>query len=163
MSLYEIYTDGSSKGNGTKLMTGGWGYIVFKDGKEIFCDSGYKFYATNNQMELEAAIRALYDINHCNWLNISDDDEFIVYSDSAYLVNCYQSKWYVNWEKNNWINSKKQPVLNKELWEELIPYFKSGVSFMKVKGHSTNELNNRVDYLAQHAAEKGAIIKETMV
>ena len=75
-----------------------------------------------------------------------------VYSDSAYIINCYSQKWWVNWEKNGWINSKKQKVANRELWESLIYYFKKpNFYFKKVPGHSNNKWNNYVDKLAVQA------------
>ena len=60
-----------------------------------------------------------------------------------------------NWLKNNWLNSKKEPVKNRELWESLIPYFKQDqiFHFVKVKGHANDEWNNYVDKMAQAAAE----------
>ena len=54
----------------------------------------------------------------------------------------------------NWVNSKKQPVKNKELWEELYNLTKiHSVTFIKVKGHSDNEYNNRCDELARNEIE----------
>ena len=75
--------------------------------------------------------------------------EITIYSDSAYVVNCFKQGWIYNWQKNNWVNSDKKPVKNKELWIELYNELKKHkFSFVKVKGHSDNELNNRCDFLA---------------
>lgn len=76
--------------------------------------------------------------------------ELKIYSDSAYVVNCFNQNWIYSWKKNNWKNSEKKPVKNKELWEELYNELKKHkkFEFIKVKGHSDNELNNRCDYLA---------------
>jgi ribonuclease HI len=80
------------------------------------------------------------------------DFEIVVYSDSAYVINCYKQKWYKKWQVNGWINSKKQPVANKELWEQLIPYFENPFfSFEKVAGHADNKYNNLVDEMAVKA------------
>ncbi len=66
----------------------------------------------------------------------------------------FLQNWIDGWVKNNWKNSQKDPVKNKELWQELIELTNTHkVNFNKVKGHSDNELNNRCDYLATHAAE----------
>ena len=82
-------------------------------------------------------------------------DSVVVYTDSAYLHNCYQQKWYVNWQKNGWKNAKKQPVANQDLWKMLIPYFETfGIDFVKVKGHAGNQWNEYVDDLAQTAAAR---------
>ena len=57
-----------------------------------------------------------------------------------------------NWQKNNWKTAGKDPVKNRELWEELYNLTqKHKVTFIKVKGHSDNEWNNRCDFLATSA------------
>jgi ribonuclease HI len=74
------------------------------------------------------------------------------------LHNCYTQKWYKNWEVNGWRNSKKEPVANKDLWEQLIKWFEMPeFEFKKVKGHATDDSeftkwNNYVDELAQNAS-----------
>ena len=53
---------------------------------------------------------------------------------------------------NGWINSKKEPVANKELWLQLIPYFENPLfSFLKVKGHNGDKFNELADELAVKA------------
>ena len=75
-----------------------------------------------------------------------------IYSDSAYTVNAFQEGWVRNWEKGGWIKADKKPVLNADLWQELISLVrKHQVTFHKVKGHSDNQLNNRCDELARAA------------
>ena len=75
-----------------------------------------------------------------------------IYSDSAYVVNAFIQKWIYGWIKNGWKNSSKEPVKNKELWQELYELTKTHeVEFIKVKGHADNEYNNRCDELARNA------------
>ena len=82
-------------------------------------------------------------------------DEVNIYSDSAYLINCVNQKWYNGWLMNNWFNSKKEPVANKDLWLDLIPFFGDiRIHWNKVKGHSTDYYNNIVDDMAQSIAKK---------
>lgn len=98
---------------------------------------------SNQRMELTACIKALETVK-------SDDIPVDVYSDSAYLINCMQQKWYVNWEKNGWKNAKKQPVENQDLWKQLLDLVRRlTVHFHKVAGHTGVELNERADELAQ--------------
>ncbi len=122
---------------------GGWGTILmYKESKKEI--SGYKELTTNNVMEITAVIEGLKQ------LKISCDVD--IYSDSAYVVNAFNNKWIAGWVKNNWRNSSKEPVKNKELWQELIELVnKHNVKFIKVKGHSDNEYNNRCDELARNA------------
>jgi ribonuclease HI len=107
--------------------------------KEI---SGGEAKTTNNRMELMAAICAL------KMLKMPCEVE--LYSDSAYLINCFQNNWLDGWKKKGWINSKKEEVKNIELWKELDTLSKTHkIKWIKVKGHSDNEYNNRCDELAR--------------
>ncbi|MDE6583207.1 MAG: ribonuclease HI, partial [Clostridia bacterium] len=68
----------------------------------------------------------------------------------AYVVNAFNQKWLSNWQRNNWKTSGKGEVLNKDLWQRLLKVVeKHNVEFIKVKGHSDNENNNRCDALAR--------------
>ena len=139
MNKVIIYTDGACSGNPGP---GGWGAILMYDEmkKEI---SGGEKNTTNNIMELTAAIKAL----DC----LKFPCEVELYSDSAYLVNAFNQKWIEGWIKNNWKNSNKEEVKNKELWEKLIDLNKiHKIKFIKVKGHSDNIYNNRCDELARN-------------
>ena len=140
MDNVTIYTDGACSGNPGP---GGWGAILMfgENTKEI---SGGKKDTTNNVMELTAVIEALKLLKRpCN---------VDLYSDSAYVVNAFLQNWVLGWIKKGWINSNKEEVKNKELWQELINLTKvHNVTFHKVKGHSDNEFNNRCDELARKA------------
>jgi ribonuclease HI len=72
-----------------------------------------------------------------------------VYSDSSYLVNAIERGWLKNWQRNNWRTSNKEPVKNKDLWMLLLDLLENhDVSFIKVRGHLDDALNNRCDSLA---------------
>ena len=73
-----------------------------------------------------------------------------VYTDSAYIYQCMSQKWHINWIRNGWRNAKKEPVKNKELWEQLIPFFENKhFKFLKVAGHNGIEWNEKADKLAR--------------
>lgn len=151
---YDVYCDGSTKGNGKENSVGAWAYVVVNGqyNSMSFVDVQAVKETTNQRMELCAAIEALTKI--CA-ICVFPEDQVVVHTDSAYLHNCYQQKWYENWQKNGWKNSKKQPVANQDLWEMLIPYFeKFGIDFVKVKGHAGDQWNEYVDDLAQTAAAR---------
>lgn len=140
MKEVTIYTDGACSGNPGP---GGWGAILMYNGtsKEI---SGANKDTTNNIMEITAVLEALK--------LLKEECEVKVYSDSAYVVNAFNQGWIYNWRKNNWKTASKDPVKNQELWEELYNLVqKHKVEFIKVKGHSDNEYNNRCDFLATSA------------
>lgn len=135
-----IYTDGACSGNPGP---GGWGVVLMykETKKEIY---GGKKDTTNNVMELTAVIEGLKLLKYpC---------EVDLYSDSAYVVNAFKQGWIYNWVRNNWITAGKEPVKNQELWKNLYSLTQTHkVNFIKVKGHSDNEYNNRCDELARNA------------
>lgn len=141
--MIAVWCDGAASKNGQKDAIGGYGWVA-KVNNEFYCSGGQSIGVTNQQMELMAAIDAL------KWCDENSDDKFIiVVTDSAYLYRCWVEGWWKNWETNGWKNSSKQPVANKELWEQLIPYFRhSMVMFEKVKGHQDNMGNQYADKLA---------------
>lgn len=149
--MFEIYCDGSCKNNGKENAYGGWAFIIFENNEPIFWNSGRELNTTNQRMELRAAIESIEAVKNQKGFTVFSVCN--IHTDSAYLHNCKNQNWYKNWEKNGWLNSKKRPVANKDLWEKLIPYFEySNFNFFKVKAHSDNDFNNLVDIMAQKAA-----------
>ena len=72
-----------------------------------------------------------------------------MYSDSAYLINAFKEGWIYNWQRNGWKTAGKQDVKNRELWEKIYNFTKiQKIEWIKVKGHSDNEYNNRCDEMA---------------
>ncbi len=143
MKEITIYTDGACSGNPGP---GGWGAILIYKGneKEI---SGGEANTTNNKMEMTAIIKALE--------TLKEPCEVHLHSDSSYVINAFKQNWIGNWKKNGWKTSGKKDVANKELWLELIRLSDiHKVNWIKVKGHSTDELNNRADKLAVNESKK---------
>ena len=140
---YSIYTDGACSPNPG---VGGWAAIVTENDIEIINFQEANENTTNQRMELEAAIAPLhFALEHLDPL-----DEIELWTDSAYLCNCFNQKWYSNWQRNGWRNAQKQPVANQDLWERLIPLFHNlpNLSICKVKGHSGDKWNEAVDKAA---------------
>ena len=104
--MIKIYTDGSCLKNPGN---GGWAAIIIDDGKKTQI-KGSKKNTTNNQMELLAPIEALK--------KIPKGSEVQIFTDSKYVKSGI-TEWIHNWKKNGWKTADKQPVKNKELWEEL--------------------------------------------
>lgn len=106
--------------------------------------SGSEPSTTNQRMELMGAIEGLAAIPGRRRVNL--------YTDSAYVMNCFRDRWYERWERTGWVNAGKQPVANRDLWERLIAQTRRHeVSWHKVRGHSGDPLNERVDRLARAA------------
>lgn len=154
--IVNIYTDGSCRGNGKEKNQGGWAALIDIN-KEKYTVGGHLDNTTNNRMELTAIIKGYLWAVHFIHKELKTSDYIInIYTDSAYIHNCYKQKWYVSWEKNNWLNAKKQPVKNKDLWCDIIKLFKlDNVNFYKVTGHSGNKFNELVDKIAVEFAING--------
>ncbi len=143
MKKIDLYTDGACSGNPG---AGGFGAILIYKGleKEI---SGGDPCTTNNRMEIYAVIAGL----RC----LKEPCSVTVYSDSAYTVNAFNEGWIIGWEKKGWKKADGKPVLNTDLWQELLNLMKQhNVRYVKVKGHADNEYNNRCDALARAAIKK---------
>jgi len=145
MKNVKIYTDGACSGNPGP---GGWGAILIYEGREKEL-SGYDPNTTNNRMELTAAIEALKALKHPCSVEL--------YTDSAYLADAFNNGWIKGWKQKGWRNSSKEEVKNRDLWEQLDEL--SGIhdiTWIKVKGHSDNELNNRCDKIAVGEIKKNS-------
>lgn len=123
-----IYTDGACSGNQNENNRGGWGCVLEFAGVEKELSAGEPN-TTNNRMELKALIAGLSALKH-KGLNLR------IFSDSSYLVNCFNNRWYVNWQRNGWRTASKAPVENQDLWKELLSLMEGQTcSFYLVKGH----------------------------
>lgn len=142
MKKIQIYTDGACSGNPG---IGGWGAILIygTTKKEIFDGENN---TTNNKMELTAVIRAL----EC----LKETCEIDLYTDSKYVKDGI-TQWIYSWKRNNWKNSKKEEVKNKDLWQKLDELSQTHkINWFWVKGHEDNEINNRADELAREGVKK---------
>ncbi len=139
--MLKIWTDGSCLGNPGP---GGWAFIA-TNGKDVAERSGGESTTTNNRMELTAVIKALSAAKK--------HDEIEIHTDSQYVKNGME-KWVRQWKNNNWRNAEKKPVKNKELWQQLDELSQQkNIKWVWVKGHAGQEMNERCDELARHAAE----------
>lgn len=137
MKEVNVYTDGACSGNPGK---GGYcAILIYGEIEKVV--SGFEDNTTNNRMELLAAIMGLKTLKEPCKVNL--------YSDSQYLINAFNEGWLNSWQQNNWKNSNKKEVKNVDLWKEIIDLTNiHDVTFIKVKGHSDNEYNNRCDKIA---------------
>lgn len=145
MKQVEIYTDGACSGNPG---AGGWGAVLIYGEHKIEL-SGFEKATTNNKMELTAALEALKKLKEPCSVNL--------YSDSAYLINAFTQGWIEKWMKTGWKRNKNEEVKNIKLWKELVSlsdYHR--ITWIKVKGHADNEMNNRCDKLATDEIKKAS-------
>ena len=142
MTKLFAYTDGACSGNPGP---GGWGAIL------IACDgdaelkrrelNGGAALATNNQMELMAAISALEALERPSTLT--------VVTDSVYVKDGI-TKWIFGWKAKGWKTASKKPVKNEDLWKRLdAAVQRHRVEWEWVKGHAGHPDNERADELAR--------------
>lgn len=150
MKKVSIYTDGACSGNPGK---GGYGVILSYNGNTKELSAGYEC-TTNNRMELMAVIAGLSALK--------EPCEVDLYSDSKYFIDSVEKDWIGSWQKNGWKNSKKEPVKNRELFEEIIRLLSvHKVSLHWVKGHNGHEQNERCDALAVSAAKGDNLLADS--
>ena len=133
----EIFCDGACSGNPGP---GGFGAILRYGGhvKEL---SGGARETTNNRMEMTAAIEALRQLTRPCQVQITTDSQYLVKG---------MTEWIEGWQRKGWLNSKKDPVVNKDLWELLLALTKSHtVQWKWVRGHAGHTENERCDQLAR--------------
>jgi ribonuclease HI len=140
--IVEIFADGACSGNPGP---GGYGAILKFGGKtrEI---SGCRLNTTNNRMEMMAVVQALRQLKRPCKIRIV--------TDSHYLVKG-MTEWMPRWIRRNWKNSQNKPVMNRDLWEELVRLCGTHqIEWQWIKGHQGHKENERCDELAK-AAIKG--------
>lgn len=140
----QIFTDGASKGNPGR---GGYGAVI-SHADTVTEIGGFKERTTNNEMELTAVVEALKVVK--------DNTEIVeVYTDSKYVVEG-SNGWIFGWLKNGWKTKAESDVLNKELWQELLPLLKQvRIEWHKVPGHVGIIGNERADTIASGYAANG--------
>ena len=111
--------------------------------KEI---SGCAPNTTNNRMEMTAVIEALKQLKRPCKIRI--------FTDSRYVKDG-MTQWIPSWLRNNWVNSQKKPVLNRDLWETVLDLCKPHkIQWEWVRGHAGHPQNERCDQLAREALKK---------
>ena len=137
--VLDIFTDGACSGNPGP---GGYGCIIKQNGdiREI---KGGNPQTTNNIMEMTAAIVALKQL--------PDPCKIKLTTDSQYVVKGV-TEWMKGWIRNGWKTASRQPVKNKELWQELHKLDRHhSITWVWVKGHNAHLENERCDQLANEA------------
>jgi ribonuclease HI len=130
------YTDGGCLGNPGP---GGWGvHVEYPDGRVVEF-GGSDLHTTNNRMELRAAIEAVRST--IGWPTAT------IVTDSQYVRQGITG-WVAGWKRKNWVTSTGQPVLNRDLWEELDGLADGRLTWEWTRGHSGDPGNERCDQIA---------------
>lgn len=146
MRELKFYTDGAYS---SKTQMGGWAAICIEDDEIIDTQRGYEPYTTNNRMEQMAFLSALENIDTIETKNT----KVTIFTDSAYISNCFKDGWYKTWLSNGWKTADKKDVKNQDLWVRILAlYIKHKNNFNlkieKVQAHKNDMWNHYVDALA---------------
>ena len=146
--VINFYTDGAYS---SKTEMGGWAAIGLNDEGIFYEEKGYEPYTTNNRMELTAVLAVLEYVNSI--YKTTPDLIVNIHTDSAYIANAFNDKWYLRWMKNGWKTADKKDVKNQDLWSRMISLYirlidAIQIRVVKVESHANNEYNNYVDKLA---------------
>lgn len=146
--MITIYTDGAARGNPGRA---GWGVVIIDQDKNTVTEiGGHSPHATNNQMELTGAIKAL---EYVSGNKKYTGQKIALYTDSSYVVRGMK-QWVYSWQKNGWQTTQKKEVENLKLWQELVKLSKSkDIEWLCVPGHSGVPLNERTDVIATEYAD----------
>lgn len=142
-----FYTDGSYS---SKTEMGGWAAICLEDNVVIDTQTGYEPYTTGNRMELFAFLSALESINSIQTGHV----KVTIYTDSAYIANCFKDSWWRKWVNNGWKTADRQDIKNQDLWGRIIALYiklnkKFDLDIIKIKGHDGQQWNEYADLLAK--------------
>jgi ribonuclease HI len=137
LAVVECWTDGACSGNPGP---GGWAALLRIGEREREVSGGERL-TTNNRMEILAVLGGLRALKRpCRVL---------LPKGSRYVMDAFTKGWLVRWQGNGWRRADKQPVKNRELWEELAEEVaRHEVEWKWVKGHAGALDNERVDRLA---------------
>lgn len=155
MEQVRIFTDGACSGNPGP---GGWAAVFVTGDKQRILKGG-ESQTTNNRMELTAVVESLKKIKG---LRKARGQEYVISSDSAYVINAIKQNWLQRWAANGWKTSKGDEVKNSDLWNECHELIESlsekgiRISYCKVKGHAGNPLNEYADQIARAESVKAS-------
>lgn len=139
-----MFTDGSCIGNPG---WGGWACLL-RWGSVERTLSGVEQNTTNNRMELRAVISGLAALRESCAVEVVTDSQYVYQGMTRYLSR---------WCSSEWVNSRGEPISNRDLWEELSRESrKHTVEWTWVRGHANCPDQNRCDRLAQAAARSAA-------
>jgi ribonuclease HI len=104
---------------------------------------------TNNRMELMSVIEGLRALTR--------PVDVVVHVDSSYVEGAFTKGWIDAWRRNGWRTASKQPVKNRDLWEQLAAEVaRHRVTWKRVKGHTGVRWNERADELAVIERDRAA-------
>ena len=153
-----ICSDGSCKRNGKPDCISSYGVVVYSnEGELLDTFAGSELNSTSQRGELYGMLKALKV-----GLEYNGGDVFIV-TDSAYIANCINGKWYEKWQRVGWITVEGTAVKNKDIWEQIVwvlkQYRTDSLFVYLIKGHikMTDETSVK-DAVQKFAANNNGVV-----
>ena len=150
-----VFTDGACIGNPGP---GGCGFLIQRRAgsrviKEVDVSGPEPFDTTNNRMEMQAVVEALKVVPR------GETAPVIITSDSQLVIKG-ANEWAPRWIAKGWKLANGKAPANRDLWQQILDLSKGlNITWVWVKGHAGNPLNERVDALAEAAAKVAMAIK----
>src|ERR687898_929293 len=63
---------------------------------------------------------AIHEFNEKGLRSLKRSSRVRIYADSAYLINAFKEGWLDRWERSGWRKANKKPVMNADLWRDLL-------------------------------------------
>lgn len=137
-----VYTDGGCK---KAQGLGAWAYVIENSGEIVLENYGVEPETTNNRMEMMAVIKAL--------AALAPGTKATVVCDSKYVIEG-ATKWISGWKKKGWLTFEKQPVKNRDLWEQIDQLGSIlALTWEHTSGHIGVPGNERCDMLCNTAMD----------
>ena len=154
--VINIYTDGTCRNSPGP---GGWAAVILTPHGTNLTVRGRDPTSTNDRMELTAAVKGLYQLDHL--ISKAWDVPVILHSDSKYLTDAFNENWLRKWKKNGWNTSMGTPVSNPDLWRKLLLLAEQrNITWQRVKDQTGNTGNYFNDLCDQIATEEAQMAKE---
>ncbi len=133
-----VFTDGAALANGYNNCSAGWG-VFFDDLDVRNCSAMISSGPVSNQVAELTAVSVALEIL-CSTPTETPTcaaKPVVIVTDSKYVVDCL-TKWYKQWEKNNWQTQKGEPVKHRVLIQKcrgLLSDSNRPVTFLHVNSH----------------------------
>ncbi len=142
MAQFEIYTDGSHKGQ-----WGSWAYVILENQQLRREASGRQEKTDSNRMEFQAAIEALQTLP----LGV----EANLYSDSRLMLEAVNQ--FSIWSANNWLKKNGRPIPNDDLFKIILTLISvRKITWHWVHAHTGHVYNELCDEMCTRAREQNS-------
>jgi len=139
----------------------GWA-ISHKRGSFLYMDYGHLENATCARAEVYAMYMGLKMCVDIGGYRVCSDNEYVVKT----LGEIAGTGYMLSWKKKGWKKVDGKEPSHLDLWlkmHDIIERYENDIVVSWVKGHSTDKMNQLVDYLAKCGGQKQIADKEKVI